>query len=419
MDRRAFIATLAAAATAAQRPAWARPTGSAITGGVALYASVGGELFHYEMDVAGAALSRRGSVVLPAMVQYAWPHASRRFLYVASSNGGPGVAGDLHHASAFRIDVATGALISHGEAVALPSRPIHVATDAASEHLLIAYNDPSGVTVHRINGDGTLGGRVAQPRPIDAGIFAHQVRVTPSARGAILVTRGNDAAGSRPEDPGSLEVFGLADGILTPRASIAPDGGFGFGPRHLDFHPSGRWVYVSVERQNQLWVFRMEDDAPEPEPVFRRETLAEPREVRPRQIVGTVHLHPNGRFAYVANRADGTVEVEGRTVFNDGENSIAVFALDERTGEPTLVQHADTRGIHPRTFHIDPTGQLLVAANVRPLDVREGSGIRTLPASLSVFRIGDDGRLAHVRKYDVDVGRAMMFWMGMVPLPAS
>jgi len=50
------------------------------------------------------------------------------------------------------------------------------------------------------------------------------------------------------------------------------------------------------------------------------------------------------------------------------------------------------------------------------LSVRDGAAIRTVPASLAVFRIGDDGKLDFVRKYDVDVGDKTMFWMGMVGL---
>lgn len=48
------------------------------------------------------------------------------------------------------------------------------------------------------------------------------------------------------------------------------------------------------------------------------------------------------------------------------------------------------------------------------LPVRQGATIRDVPACLSVFRIGTDGRLDFVRKYDVDVGDRQMFWMGMV-----
>src|SRR5665213_3599573 len=79
---------------------------------IALYASIGNELTHYDIDVAGATLTRRGSVGLPANVQYAWPHASRPLLYVATSDSasGMGPAGANHHLSALRIDRDSGAL---------------------------------------------------------------------------------------------------------------------------------------------------------------------------------------------------------------------------------------------------------------------------------------------------------------------
>ena len=48
--------------------------------------------------------------------------------------------------------------------------------------------------------------------------------------------------------------------------------------------------------------------------------------------------------------------------------------------------------------------------------VRDATGTRTVPASLALFRIADDGKLDFVRKYDVEVGDKQMFWMGMVGL---
>jgi hypothetical protein len=49
--------------------------------------------------------------------------------------------------------------------------------------------------------------------------------------------------------------------------------------------------------------------------------------------------------------------------------------------------------------------------------VRDERGVSTVPASLAVFRVRDDGKLDFVRKYDVDVGGSTMFWMGIVGLP--
>jgi 6-phosphogluconolactonase (cycloisomerase 2 family) len=150
---------------------------------LALYANVGADLTHDDVDVAGAALTERATVTLPAGVQYAWPHVSRRYLYVApSSASGYAPAGTEHHVTAFRIDPATGALTKHGEAIRLPTRPIHMCTDIPSENILVTFNKPSALRVYRINLDFTPGEEVKPPGPIDAGIFAHQVRVAPDNR---------------------------------------------------------------------------------------------------------------------------------------------------------------------------------------------------------------------------------------------
>jgi 6-phosphogluconolactonase (cycloisomerase 2 family) len=385
---------------------------------VALYANVGADLTHYDVNVAGAELIKQAKVALPAGVQYAWPHVWRRYLYVATSSSAPGygTAGTEHHVTAFSIDPASGALTPHGAPIRLPARPIHISTDIPSEYILVAFNNPSAVRVYRINKDFTPGEEVKQPGPIDAGIFAHQVRVTPDNRLAILVTRGNEATPTKPEDPGALKVFEYKDGVLTNEVSIAPNGGKEFGPRHLDFHPTKPWMYVSIETQNKMYLFRMDDGRINPDIAYRAETLAEPNNIRARQAAGTVHVHPNGRFVYGANRAEATTEVQGKPVFKGGENSIVVYSIDQSTGEPTPIQHIETQKIHPRTFHIDPSGRLLVAQHNLPVNVRDGDAIKTVPAGLSVFRMGDDGKLIFVRTYDVDVGDKTMFWMGMVPL---
>jgi 6-phosphogluconolactonase len=412
IDRRTFTALLAGT-LAAPRTAWSQP----MTSKAVFYSSVGPALTLYRIDIDDAALARQGTVLLPANVQYAWPHPSAHFLYVASSNGGPGsagVKGDQHFLTALRVDPASGALQAHGPSASLPTRPIHMSLDRTGAYALTAYNNPSGVTVHRINSDGTVGEEVKQAASLDGGIYGHQIRITPANNAAILVTRGNDAGGGKPEDPGALKVFAFKDGQLANRASIAPEGGYGFGPRHLDFHPTLPFVYVSLERQNKLYVYRLTNDTPDPKAIFMKDTLAAPGKAQTRQAASTVHVHPNGRYVYVGNRASDTVDFEGRKVFPGGENSIAVFSIDQATGEPTLIQNADTHGIHPRTFSLDPSGRMMVAAHIQPMLVRDGAGVRTQPANLSAYRVGADGKLAFVRAYDVDTGGALQFWSGMV-----
>ena len=413
MVRRTFL-SLVAGSVAAPRFAAAQQQAPRK---VALYANVGAELTHYDVDVAGAALIKHATVTLPAGVQYAWPHATRRYLYVATSSSasGYGKPGTEHHVTAFRIDPASGALTKHGEPIRLPSRPIHMTLDIPSENILVAFNNPSSLHIYRINKDFTPGEEVKQG-PMDAGIFAHQVRVTPDNRHVVLVTRGNEGTAAKAEDPGALKVFDYKNGVLSNEVSIAPNGGREFGPRHLDFHPTRPWMYVSIETQNKMYTYKMDGGKINPEIAYRADTLAEPKNIRARQAAGTVHVHPNGRFLYGANRAQATVEFQGKQVFKGGENSIVVYSINQSTGEPTVIQNIETQAIHPRTFHIDPSGRLMVVQHNLPVNVREGDAVKTLPAGLSVFRIGDDGKLTFVRKYDVDVGDKVMFWMGMVPL---
>src|SRR5690606_8293631 len=149
------------------------------------------------------------------------------------------------------------------------------------------------------------------------GATAHQILLTPSGAGAVLPVRGTDAGGGGPEDPGSLEVLASRDGQLAPRHSIAPDGGLCFGPRHVDFHPSKPRRYRSVQRRAPPAQFVLGPSRVEG-PFNRASTLLRPESEKPRQLAGAIHIHPSGRFAYVSNRADGTVDHDGRKVFNGG-----------------------------------------------------------------------------------------------------
>jgi 6-phosphogluconolactonase len=413
IDRRTLTTLLAGAAIA---PGIKASWGQAARGQTVLYSAVGPELTLYGMNVGDATLAKHDTVTLPGNVQYAWPHPSRQFFYVVSSGGGPGMASDKNFANAFRIDPATGALSPHGQLQTLPSRPIHTSVDIAGEHLLTAYNEPSSLTVHRINRDGTLGERVEQPNQLDTGKYAHQIRATPDNLHVILVTRGNNAPGDNPMNPGSLKTFSFKGGVLTQLAAIQPGDGMRFGPRHLDFHPTQPWVYVSIESQNKLYVYKRDAETGlSREPIFIKDTLSDPKSPV-RQGAGTIHFHPNGRTLYLANRSAATVEFEGKKVFAGGENSIAVFAIDQSTGEPTLIQSIDGRGITLRTFALDPSARMLVAASQVALPMRDGDSVKMLPAGLSVYRIGADGRLDFARKYDVDVGGKNQFWSGMVAL---
>jgi 6-phosphogluconolactonase (cycloisomerase 2 family) len=380
---------------------------------VAVYASVGEELIAFSVDPARAALTRQSSVTLPGFVQEGWASPSMPFLYVAWSNGGTSYAGsgvaprgDQHGVTAFRID-ASGGLHAEGTPGALRSRPIHITGDGPGRHLLVAYNDPSGISVHAVNANGTVGSEVPQPGTLDVGIYAHQVRVLPGNRGVILVTRGNQATSTTREDPGAVKVFRYDAGKLSNVASIAPGKGIEFRSRHLDFHPTGPWVFLTLESQNRLAVFRRNGDSLDAAPIFSKSTLANGGGVMPGQTTSSVHVHPNGQVVYVANRGAA----------RENSNEIAVFRINQQTGEPSLIQNVDTHGFTPRTFAVDPSGRMLVVGNQTTLAVRDGDAVKTVPANLATFRILADGRLEFANRYDIAVGQKPLWWMGLAPLP--
>jgi hypothetical protein len=244
IDRRAF-AGLMASTFAFASSAWAQNAPKKTV----FFASVGPVLTLYDVDLEAATLTARSSVTLPANVQYAWPHPSRRYFYVASSDGQPGGGdaprGGTHRLNAFTIDSRSGALAPHGEARALPSRPIHVSVDQSGTYVLTAFNDPSSATVHRLNADGTLGQwSTGDPRrdlrPSNPAV--------PSNRTVIVIARGNNAP-LRGGRPGLHHVFGFANGILSPLQSIAP--GTGLGLAHA-IVPSNQTLGLRlIERQNR------------------------------------------------------------------------------------------------------------------------------------------------------------------------
>ena len=394
-----------------------RAAAPATAGKPVLYAAVGADLTRYEVSVDAATLTKRESIALPEPIQYVWTHPNKEFVYVAWSNG---MGGEHAGISAYRVDQHTGTLSAHGNPISLSHRPVHLTVDPSATHVLVAYNNPSGVTVHELHADGTLGTEVKQRAPLDGGVYAHQVRVDPGGKMAILVTRGN-AAGARPEDPGAIKVFKYTNGILANAQSIAPSGGYGFQSRNLDFHPTGPWIYLTLEVQSKLVVFKKASsgESVDPAPLFIKDTLQDPAHIHhPAQQAGPILVHPNGRFVYTTNRTNGTIQVDGKRIFEGGENSVAVFAINSKTGEPTWIQSIDTHGFHARTFSFDDGARILVAANQTAVTVRE-KGVDTLvPACLSVYRMRDDGKLDYVRKYDVQTGQGRsLMWSGMITLP--
>jgi 6-phosphogluconolactonase (cycloisomerase 2 family) len=419
VQRRKFNAWLAGAAGSAalgRLGALGAQQASAVRADI--YANVGPRLLRYRIADGGKSLVAIGEpIVVAEEIQEACQWG--RYFYMASSDEHTAANPENHYLHAFGVDSA-GALEPLGAAVRLRHRPIHITVDQVGRHVLCAFNDPSGIAVHRLNADGTIGAEVRQQAALATGVYAHQIRVMPSGRAVILPARGNQAIpGRRDEDVGGLQIFDYADGQLTNKQSVAPNGGRDFRCRHVEFHPSGKWVYVVIEAQNELHTFGIEDDRLSPEPLFVTNLLAPGTRSQPGQAASAIRMHPtNGRTLYVANRGRGKETFQGEEVISEGmENSIAVLSVDAETGEPRLIQTADPQSIDVRMFALHPDGRSLVATSHEsegPIKRRRGNSIEIVPPRIVLFSIDADGRLTFQYKQDVETDGLYQLWCGDV-----
>ncbi len=168
-----------------------------------IYANLGPRLLRYRIADGGKSLVELGEpIVVAEEIQEACQWG--RYFYVASSDEHTAANPQNHYLNAFAVD-SSGALEPIGEVVRLRHRPIHITVDHRGEHVLAAFNNPSSIAVHRLNGDGTIGAEVRQEAELATGVYAHQIRLMPSGRAVILPARGNQSIpGRREEDLGSL-----------------------------------------------------------------------------------------------------------------------------------------------------------------------------------------------------------------------
>ena len=160
VNRRTFSA-MVASAVAAPRMSFAQ-----VNDRSAPYSGVGGQLTHFEVDFGAATLAKRASVKLPGGIQYAWPHPSRKYLYVATSSGRVGTATGLRIFAQRTLSYGLPSRIVRptfplcGDPIKLKQRPIHTSVDRAGAYVLVAYNYPSNVSVYKIKRDGGIGDEV-------------------------------------------------------------------------------------------------------------------------------------------------------------------------------------------------------------------------------------------------------------------
>jgi 6-phosphogluconolactonase len=247
--------------------------------------------------------------------------------------------------AAFKIDAKTGNLSPLNTEGTGGTGPCYVTTDSHGQFALVANYGGGSVAAFRLNADGSLNpaavvqhkGKSVDPKRQE-GPHAHSIVLSPDETRAYAPDLGLDQVRIYRVDSttGALTANDPAFGAVAP----------GSGPRHFDFHPSGKFAYVINELGNTVTAFEFDPATGGLKEVQTVSTL--PEGFQATSYTADIHVHPSGKFLYGSNR---------------GHDSIAVFAIDAATGRLTPVQHQSTLGQTPRNFGIDPTGRILLAEN--------------------------------------------------------
>ena len=302
-------------------------------------------IFIYEFDPISGALTRRGAVRDVLNPSFLTISKDRRRLFAVNEYERPPEMPE-GGVSAFAIDrdpalpTFLNRQSSHGEA------PCYVTLDATEQWAFVANYTSGTVAVYPVGEDGRLGaathilqnqGHSVVPGRQESA-HAHCAVFDPSQRFVLVADLGID----------QIQVFRFdaAAGRLLPNDPPSVAAAPGAGPRHLEFHPGGRWLYVTNELNSTVSAYAWDSG---------RGTLTHAQTVSslPEGFDGwnsmaDLHCSRDGRFLYASNR---------------GHDSIIVLSVEPETGALTPVEIVPTGGRTPRNFALDLTGRYLLAAN--------------------------------------------------------
>ncbi len=225
--------------------------------------------------------------------------------------------------------------------------PCYVAVDKTGKWVFAANYTSGSVGVLKIKKDGSLDTlkQVIQQsgkgpnNERQQGPHVHCTYVTPDNKYLFVPDLGIDKM--------KVYSFNAAKGSLQPAKSgdksVTPGG----GPRHVDIHPNGKYVYLMLEMTGEVVVYKNFGNAD----LQEIQTIsAQPPYIRTSNISGAdIHVSPDGKFLYSSNRGNA--------------NTIAIFSINSADGTLTPVGQQPVLGIKPRNFNFSPGADFLLVAN--------------------------------------------------------
>jgi 6-phosphogluconolactonase (cycloisomerase 2 family) len=255
--------------------------------------------------------------------------------------------GDGTQVTAYRIDQGTGRLNVLNRQPTGGTNGVHLAIDGTDRFLALANYATGSLALFPVNQDGSLGaiadlattkGEPGPHRTQQESSHPHDCPFDRTGRYIVVPDKGLDRI--------FLYRLDTARGKLTPGDPPHVVARAGAAPRHVAFHPTRPFAYVINELDSTIATYEFEPDKGVLKPLQILPTT--PSTYTGDNTGAEVVVAPSGRFVYGSNR---------------GHNSIAIFAIDDKTGSLSSVGWEPTQGSTPRFFAFDPSGARLYAAN--------------------------------------------------------
>jgi len=309
-------------------------------------------IYSFHFDTATGQLSMIGVAAETPDPSWVAVHPSAKYLYAANE------AGKASTVSAFAIDAKSGKLTLLNQLPSLGEDPCYLSFDRTGKYVLVANYSSGTIAVFPILADGKLGEHTATVKDQGAtgpdkerqeGPHAHWIEASLDDRSVYVADLGLDRVLRYGFDAtnGTLSTAPVqsnwSHSVLDRSAKLAR----GTGPRHAAFSRNGVHLYVLGELQSTVTAFHTIGPDVFVPTAFQR-ISALPKGFSGRNDAAEIALHPSGKFLYTSNR---------------GNDTIAVFNVQQRGGRLSLAANIPTGGKEPRHFAIDPRGKYLLAEN--------------------------------------------------------
>jgi len=252
-----------------------------------------------------------------------------------------GKDGESGGVTAFSINSESGKLTKLNSQTSAGAPPCHVSVNQQKSNVVSANYHTTKIISYLINEDGSLNPAISVMEHEGSGPHERQEKphmhfagFTPDEKYVIAIDLGSDR----------ILTYRLNDGklVLAQVHSTKP----GSGPRHITFHPNKKFAYVMTELSSEVLVLHYDQN----DGSFTNQQAIStiPEDFKETNDGSAIHISSDGQYVYAGNR---------------GHNSIAVFKVDQDTGQLTFIEWTSTEGNWPRDFVLDPSEEFLVATN--------------------------------------------------------